>query len=115
MKRIRSWFSSLSYAIATILLLHTAAASGLAQNSAAPGSAPGWLPPAPVDIGGNLTPAQRQTVIARLDAIKNLLLQVPELAQPNGFEVRAKYLGGGRMWGPNREARNGNVVDYILE
>ena len=96
-------------------LLLAASAPGEAQRtSAPPGSHPGWLPPGPVRIGGGLTAAQRAEAVARLEEIKRILLQVPELAQPNGFEVMADMYGGARMLGPGGTERPGNVVEYML-
>lgn len=104
--------------VAMAMILLVASSPSEAQHASPadrPGAHPGWLPPEAPRLEGGLTAAQRQTAIARLEAIKNLLLQVPELAQPNGFEVQPRLVGGYRMYGPGRTARPGNVVEYVLQ
>jgi hypothetical protein len=61
---------------------------GAAGQPAAAQSAqrPGWLPRWS-RIDPSLTAAEKATVLARLNAIERLILQVPELARPEGFEV----------------------------
>jgi len=46
-----------------------------------------------VDMGPNLTGANRTTALARLEAIERLLKQVPELAQPKGFDITHVFTG----------------------
>ena len=52
----------------------------------------GWLPRG-VNLGPNITGANSAAVLARIDAIERLVKQVPELAHPNGFEIRSSVEG----------------------
>jgi hypothetical protein len=83
------------------------------DRSNQPTPRPGWLP-REVNIGGGLTAAQRATAIARLEAIERVFQQIPELAHPDGFEIRPQYYGGDRMRGPGDVEMPGNVVAYAL-
>ena len=47
---------------------------------------PGWLPRY-TRLDPSLTAAEKATIVSRLDEIERLVLQVPELAGPEGFEV----------------------------
>jgi hypothetical protein len=55
----------------------------------------GWLPRR-VDMGPYLTGENRVTALARLESIERLLKQVPELAHPDGFEIKPFFLGTGK-------------------
>src|SRR5678816_474669 len=70
---------------ATLVLLSSLATSALSAQT-------GWLPRA-VEMGPNLTGANRAAAIARLESIERLLKQVPELAHPEGFEIRPFFTG----------------------
>ncbi len=83
------------------------------QPVLAQGERPGWLP-RQIEIGGGLTAAQRATAVARLEQIERILLQVPELARPEGFEVKAQFYGGSRKLGPGGTNRADHVVEYML-
>ena len=67
----------------------------------------GWLPRT-VNLGRDITGANRAAALARLDAIERLVKQVPELAHPDGFEIRPFFEGGGRR----RGAGNSEHADY---
>ena len=98
---------------ATTLLAIAAFAPGAAQERPAkPAQPPGWLP-REVDISG-VTPAQKATAIARLEAIERVLQQIPELGHPDGFEVRSQFWGGGRMNGLHDAEMPGSVISYSL-
>ncbi|MGH7467453.1 MAG: hypothetical protein ACRENP_05650 [Longimicrobiales bacterium] len=53
----------------------------------------GWLP-RHTKIGGKLTNAERAAAVARLEQIERILLQIPELARPQGFEIMSNFEGG---------------------
>ncbi len=72
---------------------------GLAQNGpgAAPSRGPGWLRRTSRLHEQNVkfTAAEMATTLNRLKEIERILLQVPELASPDGFEVAPGLHGGG--------------------
>jgi hypothetical protein len=72
----------------------------------------GWLPRT-VDMGPNLTGANRAAAIARLESIERLLKQVPELAHPEGFEIRPFFSGGRSRTGLNQSEHTDYAVQYI--
>lgn len=78
--------------------------------TSAVGAQTGWLPPV-VDMGPNLTGANRAAALARLESIQRLLKQVPELAHPDGFEIRPFFTG--------HRSRNGlggsEHADYVIQ
>jgi len=71
----------------------------------------GWLPRS-VDLGPNITGANRAAVLARLDAIERLVKQVPELAHPDGFEIRPFVEGSGRRTGPGKSEHAEYAIQY---
>ena len=73
---------------------------------------PGWLPRT-VDMGPNLTGANRAAAIARLESIERLLKQVPELAHPEGFEIRPFFSGTRSRFGLNQSEHADYAVEYI--
>src|SRR4029078_6746059 len=77
----------------TLLLLSSLATSALSAQT-------GWLPRS-VEMGPNLTGANRAAAIARLESIERLLKQVPELAHPEGFEIRPFFTGHRNRLGLN--------------
>ncbi|HUF22073.1 MAG TPA: hypothetical protein VMP00_15130 [Burkholderiales bacterium] len=89
---------------------HPAAAQ---RERAAAVPRPGWLP-RDVRIEGGITPAQRATAIANLEQIERILLQVPELANPRGFEILPSFYGGARRLGPGQKEQPNNVIEYML-
>jgi hypothetical protein len=93
--------------VAFILLFHTAAA----QESRA-GAHAGWRPR--YVRPGRFTAAQRAAAIATLGKIEGLLRQVPELADPDGFEIQPVILEGAPQDGPGTKPMPGSVVEYIL-
>jgi len=73
---------------------------------------PGWRPRS-VTIG-TLTAAQHARAVARLEQIERILLQVPELANPQGFEIEPVFYGGARRLGQGQVERKDYVVEYLL-
>ncbi len=78
----------------------------VAQRVPAVGAAhrPGWVG-SESRFSGDLSAADKAIVVRRLAAIERILLEVPELAHPDGFEIRSR-MEGGAPTGP------GNVVSY---
>lgn len=82
-----------------LMLCLGAPAAALAQAgpAAAPLRRPGWLR-GETDLNAQavkLTRAEIAITVNRLKEIERILLQIPELANPKGFEVRLSYAGGG--------------------
>jgi hypothetical protein len=67
-----------------------------------------------VQIGGNLTSAQRAAAVATLKQIRAILLQVPELREPNGFEIHMDGYGGSKKLGPDQKPVPGGTSEYML-
>src|SRR5262245_14198830 len=67
-----------------------------AQRSAPPP----WGVDYPTDLG-DVTPAQRAAMMATIDEFERILRQVPELAQPRGFDIRKTAGGGPNLWKPD--------------
>jgi hypothetical protein len=102
-----------------LCLLSTAPAPvAHAQAQATPPSRavrPGWHPLSDNSrLAGELTPAQTAAANARLERILQILLQVPELARPRGFEVMPQFWGGMRQLGPKEVEVPGNVIEYMV-
>lgn len=76
--------------------------------------APGrWLP-REVHPFRNLTAAQRAEAIAVLDRVESILERVPELANPDGYEIRPSISGGARQQGVDGRELPGTVAEYGL-
>lgn len=87
--------------------------SSLAQTSRPAAATNGWLPRT-VQFAQHLTPAQRASAIATLDRIERLFRQVPELANPDGFEILPSLGGGNRQLGPDDMVIPGSLVEYAI-
>jgi hypothetical protein len=72
---------------------------------------PGWLAREPTRIS-HLTPAQLAAAIARLEQLERLVLQISEIARPEGFEVTPRFYGGAKILHPDEKQRAGDVVSY---
>src|SRR4051812_19089783 len=73
----------------------------------------GWLPRT-VDMGPYLTGENRAAAFARLESIERLLKQVPELAHPDGFEIRPFFEGGGKSRTGLGESEHADfVIPYL--
>jgi len=96
----------------TMLTMSARAPASAQRAQTATTPRPGWLP-REVFID-NLTAAHKAAAIARLEQIERILLQVPELANPQGFELRSQFHGGARQLGPGDVERPGNVIEYVL-
>lgn len=88
-------------------------AHGVAQHEQTASAAGRWLPRDTRDIG-NVTAAQRAAALATADRIEQWLKQVPELAQPDGFEILPILRGGARQMGPDQKLMANSVVEYAL-
>ena len=91
-----------------LLLAHERAHT---QGTRAQATRPGWLPREKTRIS-NLTPAQLAAAIARLEEFERLVLQLPEIARPQGFEVTPRFYGGAKILHPDDKQRAGDVVSY---
>ncbi len=72
----------------------------------------GWLPRY-VDMS-NIPSANRAAAVARLEAIEQLVKQVPELAHPNGFEIMTSFIGGTKRTGQGNSEHPEYVTEYQL-
>jgi hypothetical protein len=104
--------SCFGIALALTLTFAAQAPAAARQNRTSAGG--GWLPRDESPING-LTAAQRAAAIATLDRIERLLRQVPELANPDGFEIQPVILGGAVQDGPGAMPMDGSVVEQILK
>jgi hypothetical protein len=82
--------------------------AGLTQRGpgAAPSRGPGWLP-RESSLNSQyvkFTAAEMATTVNRLKEIERILLEIPELANPEGFEVEPAFFGG------NDPGSTGNVI-----
>jgi len=74
---------------------------------------PRWLPYYASEIG-NVTAVQQAAAVRVLKEIERILLQVPQLADPKGFDIMPQYWGGGGMRGPDGMGIANSVVQYAL-
>ena len=97
-----------------IALLGAALAPAAAQRSAdqAP---PTWRAVDPSQFWDPTTPSERAAIRATLGEIERILWQVPELAQPKGFEVMKTAHGSGPPWHPERRPPGFDDAKSILE
>lgn len=98
--------------LAASFLASTLGAPALAQPSRTTTTRPGWLPRE--QQWRNVTPAQRATAMATLERFEQLLLQIPGLASPDGFEIVPQFAGGYRTLGPNDEPFPNAIVRYSV-
>jgi hypothetical protein len=84
--------------VGTFALLAVSSEPAATQSDKA--KRPGWLPRASNGLSGRasnpgqLTPAERADISARLERIEDLLYAIPELARPQGFNVRPWFRAG---------------------
>lgn len=77
---------------------------------AAPSRRPGWLP-RESRFDPSLTTAEKATILKRLNEIERLVLQIPELARPEGFEVWPSVNAAGfEIWPVIQGHPKGNYV-----
>ena len=86
MRRAYGWL------VCVIAVAHDAGA----QRSAPPA----WGEDYPPELE-TVAPGDRARVMATLDEIARILRQVPELAQPRGFEIYQGVAAGPHVWAPN--------------
>ena len=98
---------------ATLLAGSTQDLPAAGRGGKVPPSRPGWLPYSNSRITG-LTPAQGSAARRVVAQIEQILLQVPELASPKGFEIGPQVWGGGRLMGPGETTDPASVVEYGL-
>ena len=96
--------------------IHSPTVAGREQLASKP--RPGWLPHyASVSrLGNDLTAADRAEAMRVLGEIERILMQVPELGAPKGFEVMPQYSGGRPLEGPGAVLNPKNVAElsYLL-
>lgn|SRR5574341_1745976 len=85
-----------------------------AQRSAAQ-ARPAWRAVYPPAYWEPTTASERTAIMATLGEIERILWQVPELAQPKGFEVWKTAHGGGPPWHPERRPAGFEDANSILE
>ena len=83
---------------AVLLMMGEPAAAQRRQTPATP--RPGWLPYYNSAIGGNLSAAEKAATTRVLEEFQRILLQVPELASPKGFEIQPQFSGAAAYAGP---------------
>ncbi len=83
-----------------------------AQTANATQRRSGWLPRVVQWQGA--TPVQRSTAMATLERFEQMLLQVPGLAQPVGYEVEPAFAGGHRPLGPGGTPIADGLIRYNL-
>ena len=95
------------------VLLLTAALPALvvAQRPPASPVRPGWLP-AEQQFPPDVTAADRNTMMGVLRRVEQILLQVPALAAPDGFEIVPQFAGGYRLLGPGDVQLPNGLIRY---
>ena len=82
-----------------LILCLAAPDAGLAQRGpgTAPSRGPGWLPRKSYLDAQNVrfTAAEMTTTVNRLKEIERILLEIPELATPEGYYIHPAFYGGG--------------------
>ena len=63
---------------------------------------------------GDLTAAQRSAAVATLKQIRAILLQVPDIREPSGFEVYIDGYGGSKKLGPDQKPIPRGTTEYML-
>src|SRR5262245_55103350 len=84
----------------------------LVSASAVGAQTGGWFPPT-IDMGPNLKGANRAAALARLERIERLLKQIPELAHPDGFEIKPYFTGIRSRTGLNASEHADYAVEYL--
>jgi hypothetical protein len=107
MRRAAKWA-----AIASLLLPATSH-DVHAQGDRAAATQGRWLP-REVHRFTSVSAAEQAAAIATLDKIERILKQVPELANPDGYEILPIIAGGARQQGPDGRELPGTVVEYRL-
>jgi hypothetical protein len=91
--------------LAVVLLAAPVARSAAQQRTVSPRT--GWLPRVIADHAPQLSASERAAALATLEQIERIMLAVPELAYPSGFQVVPHFsLGDTRLPGTN------TVVSY---
>ena len=101
-----------SIALAMLLAAVVFQALAIAQRgSVAAGARRGWLPEEH-QFSPNLSTADRNTMMGVLRRIEQILLQVPGLASPDGFEILPQFAGGYRLLGPDDVQLPNGLIRY---
>ena len=107
-----AWLARAASVVVTgACLVSAPGGSAIAQGeSVATGVRPGWLPRE--FQWSNMTAAQRATAMTTLERLEGLLLRIPGLAKPHGFEIVPQFAGGYRPLGPDDVPLPNGVVRY---
>ncbi len=98
----------------SVVLVSAALTPAAAQRSAVQ-APPTWEAVYPSKYWDPTTPSERAAIMATLGEIERILWQVPELAQPTGFEVLKTAHGGGPPWHPERRLPGFEDANSIVE
>ena len=109
MRRLPSPWDALM--LCGLLLMAALAAPVMAQGPPASQSRRGWLP-AEQQFSSDVTAADRNTMMGVLRRIEQILLQVPGLAAPDGFEILPQFAGGYRLLGPDGNQLPNGLIRY---
>lgn len=71
----------------------------------------GWLPPK-TQWASDMTPAQRASAMTVLREFERIVLEIPELANPDGFEIEPAFAGGYRLLGPDDAPMPNSLFRY---
>ena len=94
------------------LLLITASPGRVAaQRPQASAARPGWLP-AEQQFSSDVTAADRNAMMGVLRRVEQILLRVPGLASPDGFEIVPQFAGGYRLLGPDDVPLPNGLIRY---
>jgi hypothetical protein len=100
-----------------LCLVIPAAAMAQRGPGTAPSRAPGWAPrKSYLDAQTvKLTPAEMATTVNRLKEIERILLQIPELATPEGFYITPAFYGGGDRQSTGNAIQSAYTLFFSLE
>lgn len=92
-------------------IITLAATAPVSAQRGAPAQRPGWLPPI-TQWADDMTAAQRTAAATVLRDIERILLEIPELANPDGFEIQPAFAGGYRLLGPDDAPLAASLLRY---
>jgi len=96
---------------ASVAVMLTFAANSPAHGQGGTSARPGWLPPI-TQWADDMSAAQRATAMTVLREFERIILQVPELANPDGFEIEPAFSGGYRLLGPDDTQMQNSLIRY---
>jgi len=93
------------------VILTFAAHAPASGQRATPVQRPGWLPPI-TQWADDMTAAQRTAAMTVLREFERIILEIPELANPVGFEIAPAFAGGYRLLGPDDAPMPNSLLRY---